>query len=71
VGRGSAFRVSVPAAAREPEIVSAKAPAKPGPPVVRRDTILLVEDEDTVRRFAKLALERLKKVRHGKEGRGP
>jgi DNA-binding NtrC family response regulator len=38
--------------------VIVQAPVKPGPAMVSRETILLVEDEDAVRRFAKLALER-------------
>ena len=58
VGRGSAFRVYLPAttaeAVHEPV---ATAPASP-PLAAHRQTILLVEDEDTVRRFATLALER-------------
>ena len=58
VGKGSAFRISVPAAEEISEIHHEKAQAKPGSTVVGRATILLVEDEDTVRRFAKLALER-------------
>jgi DNA-binding NtrC family response regulator len=46
----------MPAAGQVPERAPAKRPA--GAPGVGRETILLVEDEDTVRRFAKFALER-------------
>lgn len=56
MGRGSTFKMYLPAAGRSPEIVTAR--PKPGPPIVSRETILLVEDEETVRRFARLALER-------------
>jgi two-component system cell cycle sensor histidine kinase/response regulator CckA len=56
VGKGSTFRVFLPAAGVAPEIIPAR--TKTGSTVVRRATILLVEDEDTVRRFTKLALER-------------
>jgi PAS domain S-box-containing protein len=56
-GQGSAFHVCLPVAVPQPSlepIATEPAPAEAG----RRGTILLVEDEDTVRRFAKLALER-------------
>jgi CheY-like chemotaxis protein len=57
VGHGSSFHVYVPAAAGAP----VPEPVAPAPSrtsaVVRRETILLVEDEETVRRYAKAALE--------------
>jgi CheY-like chemotaxis protein len=56
VGRGTLFRIFLPASGRVPIIV--QTPVKPGPAMVSRETILLVEDEDAVRRFTKLALER-------------
>ncbi len=56
IGKGTMFRIFLPASGRTPEIV--QAPVKPGPALVSRETILLVEDEDGVRRFAKHALER-------------
>ncbi len=58
IGQGSTFQVYLPVAVDEavPEPVSS-APTMP-PPTGQRETILLVEDEHTVRRFAKLALER-------------
>lgn len=56
IGQGSTFRVFLPVAGRAPEVIQ---PAtKPGPAAIRRTTILLVEDEETVRRFTRLALER-------------
>ena len=58
VGTGSTFSVYWPAlatAAREPRVSAAPEPQAVGRP---DQTILLVEDEDTVRRFARLALER-------------
>jgi PAS domain S-box-containing protein len=58
MGTGSLFSIFVPATARESQIPQPQTPAKPRTTVVSRATILLVEDEDTVRRFAKLALER-------------
>ncbi|MBM3819326.1 MAG: PAS domain S-box protein [Acidimicrobiia bacterium] len=57
VGRGTTVEVYLPAVLEPP-------PAEePRPPALRREpaqdgAILLVEDEDTVRRFARLALER-------------
>jgi len=56
VGTGTLFRIFLPASGRVPIIV--QTPVKPGPAMVSRETILLVEDEDAVRRFTKLALER-------------
>jgi CheY-like chemotaxis protein len=56
VGKGTTFRIFLPASNNSPEIVHTT--AKPGPVVVGRETILLVEDEEAVRRFAKHALER-------------
>jgi two-component system cell cycle sensor histidine kinase/response regulator CckA len=55
-GKGSTFRIFLPVTGRIPEVV----PATTGPKrtVVSRETVLLVEDEDAVRRFTKLALER-------------
>ena len=58
LGTGTAFTIFLPAAARESKIPEPQVPAKTRSAVVSRATILLVEDEDTVRRFAKLALER-------------
>jgi signal transduction histidine kinase len=55
VGKGTTFRIFLPASGRAPEIVQVE---KTGPAIVGRETILLVEDEDAVRRFAKQALER-------------
>ncbi len=56
VGKGTTFRIFLPASGRAPEIIHAS--PKTGAAIVSRQTILLVEDEDAVRRFAKLALER-------------
>ena len=56
IGKGTAFRIFLPASGLAPEIVQTR--PKTGPAMVSRKTILLVEDEDAVRRFAKLALER-------------
>jgi CheY-like chemotaxis protein len=56
VGRGSAFHVYLPAAGAASVAVADAEPDVPLAP--RRETVLLVEDEDVVRRFAKLALER-------------
>jgi len=56
VGKGATFRIFLPASGRVPDIVQTG--AKSGPVAVGRETILLVEDEDAVRRFAKHALER-------------
>jgi two-component system cell cycle sensor histidine kinase/response regulator CckA len=56
LGQGSTFRIFVPASGHVPEIVQTK--PRPGPAAVSRETILLVEDEETVRRFTRLALER-------------
>jgi CheY-like chemotaxis protein len=57
LGRGSAFHVYLPAAtAADVAGVDAAPPATSHTP--RRETILLVEDDDVVRRFAHLALER-------------
>ena len=58
IGQGSTFQVYLPVAAAEavPEPISPAPTMRP--PAGRRETILLVEDEPTVRRFARLALER-------------
>jgi PAS domain S-box-containing protein len=57
-GRGAAFHVRLPVAVGggAPETGSAPPPAQAAVPT--RESILLVEDEDSVRRFARLALER-------------
>jgi two-component system cell cycle sensor histidine kinase/response regulator CckA len=58
VGRGTTFSLYWPAITRT---LTESVPAPKAPPpavVVGRETILLVEDEETVRRFARLALER-------------
>jgi PAS domain S-box-containing protein len=59
LGHGSIFKVSFPAT-EEAAAESAPYPAQRSrmPAVVRRATIILVEDEETVRRFARLVLER-------------
>jgi PAS domain S-box-containing protein len=56
VGKGTIFRIVLPVSGHVPEIVQTM--ASPGRTVVSRETILLVEDEEAVRRFTKLALER-------------
>jgi CheY-like chemotaxis protein len=57
VGKGTTFHIFLPASGGTPQVVQTG--VKHGPaPMVGRETILLVEDEDGVRRFAKLALER-------------
>ena len=58
VDQGSTFQVYLPVGVADavPESVSPAPTTQP--PDGRRETILLVEDEHTVRRFAKLALER-------------
>ena len=56
VGKGTTFRIFLPALGRAPDIIQTG--VKPGPVMMSRQTILLVEDEPSVRRFAKLALER-------------
>jgi PAS domain S-box-containing protein len=54
VGRGTAFHVLFPAVEREPAAAPADGPqATPA----GHETLLVVEDEDAVRRFTKLALE--------------
>ena len=58
VGKGSTFQVFMPAldrAARQPAAAAANVSTGA---LVGRETILLVEDEETVRRFARVALER-------------
>ena len=58
VGRGTAFHVHLPAVTMRPgDGVEAPAPVA-RPVAAHRETILLVEDEHAVRRFARLALER-------------
>ncbi len=56
IGQGTVFRIFLPASGLAPEIVQTS--PKTGPAMVSRKTILLVEDEDAVRRFAKIALQR-------------
>ncbi len=57
LGKGTTFQIFLPAAgAAAPEIVQVR--AKSGAAMVSRETILLVEDEESVRRFARHALER-------------
>ncbi len=56
LGQGSAFQIFLPVAGQVP--ATAPAARKTGAPAIGRATILLVEDEDAVRRFAKFALER-------------
>jgi CheY-like chemotaxis protein len=58
VGRGTTFTVYWPAAAQHPSPGGVATPRREAPIVVGRETILLVEDEEPVRRFVKLALER-------------
>jgi len=58
VGKGSVFRISIPALAHAPERVAPPVVPRTAPSIVSRATVLLVEDEHTVRHFAKLALER-------------
>jgi CheY-like chemotaxis protein len=55
VGKGSTFYVSLPAA--DAAAVPAEAEDHPAPATERRGTVLLVEDEATVLRFARTALE--------------
>ncbi len=59
VGQGTAFHVYLPAAARDAANVEIEAAAEAAPHAAaqRRATVLLVEDEETVRRYAKAALE--------------
>ena len=57
VGRGTTVDVHLPATL-DPAVPEPPAPAPAAEPPEQRVTILLVEDEDTVRRFARLALER-------------
>ena len=52
-GCGSVFRVFVPTIAEQ----EPRAPVELGPPPHGRETVLLVEDEDGVRRLARLSLE--------------
>jgi PAS domain S-box-containing protein len=55
LGAGSVFRVFLPSIAQvEPQPDARQAP----PPKPGRETVLLVEDEDAVRRLARLSLER-------------
>lgn len=58
VGKGTTFRVSLPAA-REEDIVAVKAPAPVDPPiVVRRGRILVVDDEEILLRSVKRILSK-------------
>ncbi|MFO0930295.1 MAG: PAS domain S-box protein [Gemmataceae bacterium] len=57
VGRGSTFRLYFPRS-HEPSAPAPAPAASPPPPVVRGHTILLVEDEATLRRLARRILER-------------
>jgi CheY-like chemotaxis protein len=59
VGRGTAFHLYLPASAQEvtEAVVEAAVEAAPPPDAGRRGTVLLVEDEETVRRYARAALE--------------
>ena len=59
VGHGTAFHVYLPAAAEDAVDVPVEAAAETAarPAAGRRATVLLVEDEETVRRYAKAALE--------------
>jgi PAS domain S-box-containing protein len=56
-GRGCAFHVYLPAATAA-RVAAGDTAAPAASPAPRRETILLVEDDDVVRRFAQLALER-------------
>jgi len=56
-GRGTTFRVFLPA--REPAVTAAHPESRPAGLVGGKETILLVEDEDNVRRAASLTLRRL------------
>ena len=58
IGQGSTFQVYLPVALDEPVPEPVSPATTTQPPAGRRKTILLVEDEHTVRRFARLALER-------------
>ena len=58
VGQGTTFEVYLPIAAEEAVSESVVPAPTEQAPASRRETILLVEDEHTIRRFAKLALER-------------
>ena len=70
-GKGSAFKVYLP---RVEPVQDAKGPALPGPKANYRgnETILLVEDEESVRRLARGILEmqgyRVLEARDGKDG---
>ncbi|MGI8988869.1 MAG: PAS domain S-box protein [Bryobacteraceae bacterium] len=54
VGKGTTFKVILPAVAGETQRA---APAAPAPPRLATGTILVIDDEDIVRRVAKTALE--------------
>ena len=59
VGCGTTFTLYFPAvAAPVVEERPSRSEAMPAPAVVGRDTVLLVEDDENVRRFTRLALER-------------
>ena len=59
VGRGTAFHVYLPASAQDAADVAVEAAVETAPRAAagRRATVLLVEDEETVRRYARAALE--------------
>jgi two-component system cell cycle sensor histidine kinase/response regulator CckA len=68
-GAGASFRLYFPAAPAESAVAAAAAPAEPGPR--GSETVLLVEDEESVRVFASKALEkqgyRVLQARHGRD----
>jgi PAS domain S-box-containing protein len=68
-GAGASFRLYFPAAAADSAVASAASPGGPGPR--GSETVLLVEDEESVRVFASKALEkqgyRVLQARHGRD----
>ncbi|AWM39442.1 Blue-light-activated protein [Gemmata obscuriglobus] len=56
-GRGATFEVYFPSAGRDPADAQAAHAAEPGGPT-GRGTVLVVEDDDRVRRLARIALQR-------------